>query len=109
MGFEIRPDLAAALSTVSGVQGFERAEAATGKVGDAFPKWSVDTRIAPGVFETSWAIVVHLPTDAEAREAWIETHRWPIVDAVAHLIHVDSIAPDVLNDNQPVLMIIGRE
>lgn len=108
MGFEIRPALAAALSTVSGVRGFERAEAASNRVGDAYPKWALDTRTSPGTFETTWGVVVHLPDDAVAREAWIEAHRWPIVDAIGHLIHVDTIGPDVVDD-KPVLMIIGRE
>ncbi len=108
MGFEIRPALAAALSTVPDVKGYERAGAASNRVGDAYPKWVQDTRVAPGVFETSWGVVVNLPDDVTAREAWIEDHRWPLVDALAHLIHVDTISPEVLDD-RPVLMIIGRE
>ena len=108
MGFEIRPALAAALSTVPGVKGFERGETASNRVGDAYPKWTQDVRVAPGVFETSWGVVVNLPDDVVAREEWIEEHRWPLVDALAALIHVDTISPEVIND-QPVLMIIGRE
>lgn len=108
MGFEIRPDIKAALDTVDGVRGFERQPTGSRNVGDAWPRWAADTRVAAGVFETAWAIIVRVPDDAAAQETWIAEHRWPLVDALAHLIHVDSIAPEVLEDF-PVLMIIGRE
>lgn len=107
MGFEIRPAVKAALDTVDGVQGFER-QPISRNVGDAWPRWALDTRVAAGVFESAWAVIVRLPDDEAAREAWIEEHRWPLVDALAHLIHVDTIGPEVLEET-PVLMIIGRE
>lgn len=103
-----RAELAAALSTVSGLRGFARAEACSRKPGDAYPKWNLDTRNSPGTFERAWTIIVHLPDDVVKREELAEEWQWPITDALAHLIHVDTYGPDVL-DGQPVLIIVGRE
>lgn len=103
-----RAELAAALTTVPGLRGFQRAEACSRKAGDAYPKWSLDTRVAPGVFERAWTIIVHLPDDVVKREELAEAWQWPITDALAHLIHVDTYGPDVL-DERPVLIIVGRE
>lgn len=107
MGFEIRPLVAAALSTVDGVRGYERAPASR-KIGDAWAKWGGQVRIAPGVFEFAWQILIRMPDDDIAREAWIEERSWALVDALAHLIHIDGIAPDVVDD-VPVLILTGRE
>ncbi len=62
----------------------------------------------PGTFERAWTIIVHLPDDVVKREELAETWQWPITDALAHLIHVDTYGPDVL-DERPVLIIVGRE
>jgi len=103
-----RDEIAAALSTVPGLKGYPRAEKASNRVGDAYPRWTIDTRVAPGAFERSWQIIVHLPDDPVKREELTESLLWPITDALAHLIHVDTYGPEVEND-QPVLIIIGRE
>lgn len=103
-----RAELAAALTTVPGLKGFERAEAASSRPGDAYPRWATDTRVAPGAFERAWTIIVNMPDDVVKREALTESLRWPITDALAHLIHVDTYGPDVIDD-RPVLIIIGRE
>lgn len=103
-----RAEIAAALTTVPGLKGYQRAEAASNRAGDAYPRWTLDTRVAPGVFERAWTIHVVLPDDVVKREELTESLRWPVTDALGHLIHVDTYGPDVI-DGVPVLIIIGRE
>lgn len=103
-----RTEIAAALSTVPGLKGYPRAESASNRPGDAYPRWTLDTRNSPGTFERAWTIMVHLPDDVIKREELTESLLWPITDALAHLIRVDTYGPDVI-DERPVLIIIGRE
>lgn len=105
----VRDDMAAALSTVSGVRGYAYAPSAR-KVGDAWVRWNGDERVAPGEFTASWQIVVLLPQDEGAGQIWVDAHRWPLVDALedGSLVHVESILPGVSADS-PALMINCRE
>jgi hypothetical protein len=105
----IREQMAAALSTVSGVKGYPYAPAAR-KVGDAWVRWNGDDRAAPGEFTATWQIVVLLPLDEGAGQGWIDAHRWPLTDALEDdsLVYVESMQPGVSADS-PALMINCRE
>lgn len=107
MGFEVRPDIAEALSEVDGVTGYTRRPSAP-RVGDAWPKWSGDTHVAPGAFETTWQIVVLLPNDEAAQEEWIVARRVALVEALAAVAWVVGMEPGVSADS-PALLINCRE
>lgn len=105
----VREDLAAALSTVSGVNGYPIRPKAT-DIGDAWLRWMGDTHEpeAPGVFVTEWQIIVLVPLDEAKQEEWVAARRWPLVDAITPLAYVVNLLPGT-SDDRPALVITVRE
>lgn len=107
MSFAQRQPLAAALSTVPGVQGYAYKPGAA-RVGDAWPKWAGDAHEAPGAFTTTWEIYVLVPRDDAGQEEWIEAHRDALIEALAPVLWVDQVTPGLSGDS-PALVLTGRE
>ncbi len=107
MGFEIRPDIAATLSTVDDVTGFQEPPASP-KTGDAFPQWNGGDAVAPGLFETNWVIHVLLPDDVKARDVWINAHLGLLVQALQPILWTMAVGPGTW-ENTPTLMLTCKE
>lgn len=108
MGFEIRPDIAAMLSTVDGVTGYEQPPA-TARTGDAFPQWNGGEAVAPGLFETGWVIHVLLPEkDVKARDTWINAHIGLLVEALQPILWTLAVGPGTWQET-PTLMLTCKE
>lgn len=103
----VRTDIAAALSTVDGVQGF-LIRPQSPRQGDSWPKRQTATHVAPGAWETSWQIVVLAPTDEAAQDAWIDTRIDDLAEALAPVVHIDSIDLGTSSDS-PAFLINCRE
>lgn len=103
----VRTDIAEALSTVDGVQGFAIRPAGA-QLGDSWPKRGAATHVAPGAWETSWQIVVLAPTDEAAQDDWIVAHQDDLAEALAPVVHIDSIDLGTSSDS-PAFLINCRE
>lgn len=106
-GFPLRTELAAALDTVAGVQGYPRKPAAA-RTGDAWPRIGVLTHVAPGSWETEWQIVILLPQDEGKQDDWIINRLDDITDVLAPLVWVVNVEVGASAD-APALLINCRE
>jgi hypothetical protein len=89
----IRDDLAAVLSTVDGVKGYPKAPAAW-NTGDGWPLWSGANRWEDsGLFVDTWRIMIVLPSEEGAADAWIDAHLQALVDAISPVAFIDSMVP----------------
>lgn len=77
-----RDEIAAVLSTVDGVKGYAKRPDAP-RPGDAWPQWGGSERDenTPAFMET-WQVLVHLPADYARADAWVDSHRDALWDAV---------------------------
>lgn len=94
MGIQsMRSDLAAAVSMVTGVKGYQyRPPAPT--TGDAWPLMgSMDRDPDSGQFMALWRLVVMLPQAEQAASEWMDTHLWDLVDAITEYGWVDRMNP----------------
>jgi hypothetical protein len=107
--FAARSAFAAALSEVAGVQGYAWKPSAP-KVGDGWPRWQGSEHIAPGAMQTTWQIVILLPTDEQKQQEWIEARLDELIDALVDAADawVVSVEPGTATD-RPALMINCRE
>lgn len=106
-GWQIRDDIAAALSTVTGISGYVKRPSAA-KAGDAWPKLQGREHISLGSWETSWQIVVKLPVDDRVHDEWIIERFDPIVDALDDLVWIISVEVGESADS-PALLINCKE
>ncbi len=107
MGFEIRPDIAAALSEVEGVAGHER-RPSNPRAGDGWPMKPSGEAMAPGTFVTLWRVAVLISNDEKAGEEWIASHLGLLCDALQPHVWVEGWETDVI-DNTPALILLCRE
>lgn len=78
-----RAQIAAALSTVDGVTGFERRPRGP-RPGDAWPLYQGAARDGDtGLFAHTFAVGLMLPQDEAAADDWIDGHLESIADALA--------------------------
>lgn len=88
----IRQEIAAALSTVSGVHGHASRPSALNE-GDAWPQWRGGVPHA-GAVESTWAVLIVLPqTDDVSADSFADSHGAALLDALRPVLFVDSIAP----------------
>lgn len=87
-----RAAIAAALSTVTGVKGYEYRPTST-KPGDGWPMLSLLERAGGRSFTVTWRVLVMLPGDEVAASQWIDAHHEQLVDGLLDVGFVDSIAP----------------
>lgn len=99
-----RSDLAAALSTVDGITGYEWSPAAN-KSGDAWPQLaSLDRGDIPG-FEQSWLVHVRVP-GSNGREAaeWAEANAETLVAALLPVAYTRGVIMPDSSGTGPYLM-----
>lgn len=106
-GFPLRSDLAQALSTVAGVNGYLKKPAALA-TGDGWPRVTGLQHVAPGAWETSWQVVIILPDDEVARDEWLIARYDAVIDALAPLVWGADAEIGAVND-RPALLINCRE
>jgi hypothetical protein len=76
-----RAAIAAALSTVDDVTGYEY-KPTTPKAGDAWPLWSGGERGPGRSFQYAWRVFVLLSKDERLASAWVDEHVEALVDAM---------------------------
>jgi hypothetical protein len=103
----VRDDMAAALSTVTGVKGYAIRPKAP-KQGDAWLKRQTSQHVAPGAWETAWQVVLLAPTDEAAQDSFIEGLRDDLADALAPYAFIDTIDLGMSSDS-PAFLINIRE
>ncbi len=107
--FAARAAFADALTSVSGVKGYQWKPSAP-KVGDGWPRWQGSEHLAPGAMQTTWQIVILLPVDERAQQEWIESRLEQLIDALTEAADafVVGVEPGTATD-RPALMINCRE
>ena len=106
-----RDEIAAAASTVEGVECSARYEVQT-TPGQAHVQWmrtEYPNRLGG---EDYWAVIVTLPQDAAAAQEWIEQHKGPLVKALGTELVVTQALPQIVpetdNPSKKVLAVEGR-
>lgn len=95
-----RADIAAALSTATGVTGYVYRPTAP-KTGDAWPLLSsLESAGTATTFLTNWRVIVYLPQDERSASEWIDTHHENLVDALLPVGFVDRIEPANIGTEQ---------
>lgn len=105
---DTRAAIAAALSTVTDVTGYERRPRSF-KSGDAWPLWRGAERGDASMYVNTWQVIVVLPVTEEKADEWADSHGYAIADALP--LFVDSMVPSLLpaeGDGIPALLITGR-
>lgn len=105
-----RAEFRVALSAVEGVTGYD-ASPSIPKPGDAWPVWRGAARDEDGLpFTHTWSVVVTLPTDQTAAEAWTDEHLVELYQALMPVAYIESFAVSNLSPNgqQFALVIITR-
>lgn len=107
----VREELAAAASTVAGVECSPYYEVQT-TPGQAYVQWmrtDYPNRLGG---EDYWAVLVTLPTDAAAAQQWIEQHKAALVDALGEALVVTQALPQLVtetdNPSKKVLAVEGH-
>ncbi len=110
-----RAALAAAMSTVDGVTGYERRGLVKSpRPGDGWVMWRGGQRADGWEFTNTWAVVIVLAGDEVQADTWIETHIDALTDALEPVMFVEAFQPAVLplTGTPPsealALMITGR-
>jgi len=91
-----RDEIAAALSTVTGVHGYAYRPAVP-RSGDAWPLLGPLTRAAGMAFEVTWRVLVVLPSDERAASQWVDANYEAVVDALEPIGFVDQVEPVLLS------------
>jgi hypothetical protein len=90
-----RRDLAAALTAVADVTGYEY-RPATPTVGDAWPVMGPLNRDAGTAFLVTWAVRVLVPQDEAVAAEWLDAH-WPaLFEVLEHVGSVERAEPILL-------------
>lgn len=92
-----RAAIAAALSEVEGVTGYEYPPNPP-KTGDAWPMWSGSDRDQGRAFLNTWRAVVVLPEEDRMASVWVDEHHDALVDAIEDndVAFVDRLEPGVV-------------
>lgn len=90
-----RAEIAAALSTVTDVNGYEY-RPTTPRPGDAWPTLPTLERVGGLVWQATWTVIVFLPQDERAASAWIDDHFLAIVTALQVPGFADAAEPGVM-------------
>lgn len=106
-----RQALAAAASTVDGVECSPTYEIQT-TPGQAHVQWlRTDYPNQLGGWDY-WGVVVTLPQDAAAAQAWIADHKAALVEALREEMYVDQARPEIVletdNPSKKVLAVEGH-
>lgn len=107
-----RAEIAAALSTVAGVNGWARRPKATAS-GDAWPRYAGSAMDEDSYqFIHTWQVLIQLPSDEAAAESWSDDHLdglWAALQPVGYPVGVEPV--DIGNAERPripALMITMR-
>lgn len=97
-----RAEIAAVLDTVTDVKGYPKRPKAT-KSGDGWPQWSGSERDEQsGQFAETWRVLIELPADEAAADAWVDEHRDELWDALSPAGWITAFEPvDIGQDNRP--------
>lgn len=89
-----RQDIAAALSSVVGVNGYPYRPSVP-KAGDAWVSLANSKRVDPVNFEDTWRVLVFLPQTETSAEAWRDAYQLLIVNALEsnNVGYVDDVDP----------------
>lgn len=103
----VRAALAAAASTVDGVAGFPQ-QPDTITEGAAWPMWR-GAAVADGVpvLTQTWSVVFAVGADLLAVDEWVDAHLDEIWDALQPIMHIDDIAPTMINTGIAGLTVTG--
>jgi hypothetical protein len=108
---QTREDIAAALSEVPGVTGYAR-RPKTFKPGDGWPRWTGSDREAGTAYFESWAVIIVVPSDEGAADAFVDSHGELLEDALRPVLYIETFQPAGLPaEGQNVinaLMITGK-
>lgn len=91
-----RAEIAAALSTVDGVTGFERRPAAP-RAGAAWSVFTGGPRAAGTAFMMTWNVYVITPADEDAAVEWFDARWEALFYALEDVGYVVSVAPVLLS------------
>jgi hypothetical protein len=91
----MRAATAAALSTVEGVNGFER-RPATARAGSAWSTFGGGARAAGTAFMTTWNVFVVVPQDEDAAVEWFDARWEALFFALEDVGYVASVVPVLL-------------
>jgi len=101
-----RAAIAAALSTVEGVTGYEWPPT-TPRTGDAWPAL-ISLERGPGLtFAATWGVHVALPSTAEDAARWAEARFSALVVALLPVAHVEGATMPAASARPPYLMTLG--
>lgn len=90
-----RQQIADALSTVDGVNGF-KFRTKTMNPGDAFPLLETRLRGPARSYEATWRIIVLLPKGEQDASDWMDSHFEELADCFDEIGYVDLIEPGTL-------------
>lgn len=108
-----RTDIAEALSSVTGVQGFSY-RPTTFDTGDAWPLLERKDKGPAQTYQNTWRVVVVLPTGEQDSMIWFDDMFQEIADALEDASgYVESIEPGVLdleyNNTRNIMILTYRE
>lgn len=108
---QTRLDIAAALSTVTGINGHPARPSALNE-GDAWPQWGGSEYAGGHAYTNAWRVLVVLPqADDITADAFVDAHGAALVDALRPVMFVDSFVPAEIPAGSGVLyalLITGR-
>lgn len=93
-----RAAIAAALSTVDGVTGYEK-RPTTARPGDAWPLLAALDRAGGWSFTVNWRVLILLPQDEGKASKWIDDRHEALVDALEPVAYVERIEPVLIQAN----------
>lgn len=111
MSESVRQEIATAASTVDGVnlEAYYRANVKVGTGGLSWLRTEYPNKFGG---EDYWGVLVNLPNDPAAAEAWIEEHKAALVGALKGVLVVTAARPEIVtstdNPSQKVLTIEGH-
>jgi len=100
-----RAEIATALSTVAGVQGYTKRPTPPA-AGDAWPLWSGSERADGSAFLPTWSVRILVPQDEVAATEWWDAHRDAVLDALRPVLYVQRVAPAAVAASGSDLLII---
>ena len=108
---DTRAEIAAAVSTVTGLNGFVQRPVSP-NAGDAWPLWRGGERSDGSVFVNTWAVLLVLPSSETTADEWADLYGVQLADALESVMFVDAIAPATISAGSAgellALMITGR-
>lgn len=106
-----RDEIAAAASTVDGVDVSPLYRPATG-IGQGYVEWLRTDYPNTLGGEDYWGVVIVLPQDLAAAQAWIAEHKHAVWDALGYVMVVTQARPELIpiadNQSQRTLVLEGH-